>query len=49
LLGNWDKLIAKMYGEENNILSLADWSSQGRTKISCIGEPNEPTKEGHFS
>jgi hypothetical protein len=41
-----------VYGEEKNILYWANWSIQGRTKISCNGTrspTNEPTKEGPLS
>jgi hypothetical protein len=42
-----------VYGEENNIVYWADWSSQGRTKIFYTGiatsESNEATKEGPIS
>jgi hypothetical protein len=47
LLGDGDKGIEKVYGEEKNILYWADESSQGRTKISCTGTTsptNQPSK-----
>ncbi len=37
LLGDGDKLIEIVYGEEKYILYCADQSSQGKTKISCTG------------
>jgi hypothetical protein len=46
LLGDGDKLIDIVYGDEKNILRWADQSKQGATKISCTGTTgptNQPT------
>jgi hypothetical protein len=45
LLGEGEKLIEIVDGEEKDILYWADWS---RTQIYCTytDKPNEPTKEG---
>jgi hypothetical protein len=47
LLGDGDKGFKTVYDEEKNIFYWADWSSQGRTKISCTGTKsptNQPRK-----
>jgi hypothetical protein len=37
LLGDGDKGIEIVYGEEKKILCWADYSSEGKTKIFCTG------------
>jgi hypothetical protein len=45
-LGDGDKEIEIVYGEEKNILYWAGWSNQGRTQTwHDKPKPNEPTKE----
>ncbi len=44
LLGNGDKWIDIVYGEEKNLLYWSDWSNQGSTKISCTGSTS-PTNQ----
>jgi hypothetical protein len=51
LLGNGEKEIEIVYGEEKNILYWADKNSKGRTKNLFYrhDKPNEPTKKGPLS
>ncbi len=47
-LNNGYKRIETVCGEEKNIMYWADWSSQGRTKLTCTGTTspmNQPWKE----
>jgi hypothetical protein len=44
LLSDGDEWIEIVYSEEENILDWADWSSQDRTKISCISTTS-PTNQ----
>jgi hypothetical protein len=50
LLGDGDNKIEIVYGEEKNILYLADKSPrQNKNLVNRHGKPKKPTKEGLFS
>ncbi len=48
LLGDGNKGIVKLYGEEKNILCCARWSSQFRAKISSTGTTSPMKPKIHY-
>jgi hypothetical protein len=49
MLGDGDKLIEIMYGEEKNICTGPTKARQDNKLLYRYDEPNEPTKEGPLS